>query len=106
MLWTLPTGDAGDLHEVALDELGGVLEARVDRVGAAAVAEQEHGHDRQRRDQRGGGEDPSQDVGRRQAGLQGAGPQDRRDLSLAAPNEPQSQNLRLFSGHGAALRPR
>ena len=31
---TLPTGMPGDLHEVALDELRGVLEARLDRVVA------------------------------------------------------------------------
>ena len=38
---TLPTGRPGDLHEVALDELGGVLEAGLDLVGLIAAEERE-----------------------------------------------------------------
>ena len=37
---------AGDLHEVALDELRGVLEARLDLVAVAGPAQQQHRDDR------------------------------------------------------------
>ena len=75
----------------------------MDGVGAAAAAQREDGHHRDRGDQRGGGKDPSGGVGRRQTRTSFAPvPKTGANLSLAAPNEAQSQNLRLQ----ASRRPR
>ena len=57
----LAGGHAGDLHEVALDELGRVLEARLHLVAAArAAAEQHDGHEH-----RGGHEGDKRDDARK-----------------------------------------
>ena len=50
--------------KIASDELRRVLEARMHGVAEAAVAEQDDGHDGDRRDERGAGEDSSERAGR------------------------------------------
>jgi hypothetical protein len=56
-----PDLHAADLHEVALDELAGALEAHAQLVGLTPTDEHDGRH-RDARDQRGDGHDPTQGL--------------------------------------------
>ena len=103
----LADGDAGHLHEVALDELRGVLKARVDGVGAAAVAEQERRpRPASAATSAAAARTRRQGVGRRQAGLQKRRPpRPARCLSWQPPTRPRAKTC-AFRRAGAPRRRR